>query len=152
MIRIKWVLFALALAAPNAWADTWVKCSEEGGTCRFEGVRRVGYGTDNKWTYRQYENSVACKSSAFGGDPAPGKRKRCRYLLVPDRIGYMPNAPQWAKCAQEGGVCRVDGKRKVVFGTDSRWHVESFVSSIECTTGVFGDPAPGKKKECRVSR
>ena len=146
---MQWALAVLAFASCAAWAETWVKCADEGGSCRFDGVRRVGFGTDNKWAYRNLENSAQCTAGVFGSDPAPGKRKRCRYQVAPSPIAYLPAPPAWVVCAQEGGTCNLDGKRKVAFGTGSNWVLESFVGGIECSTGVFGDPAPGKRKECR---
>ena len=149
MRTMKWALMFLAFSGGTAWAETWVKCADEGGTCRFDGVRRVAFGVDQKWAYRNLENSAQCNASVFGSDPAPGKRKRCRYQAAPSPIGYLPAPPAWATCAQEGGTCNLDGKHKVAFGTGSQWVMETFIGGIECSTGVFGDPAPGKRKECR---
>ena len=152
MNRMALLLALLAFTACAEAADRWVSCAKEGGTCRFDGLRRVGFGVGQKWMYRSFENVAACNAAAFGGDPAPNARKTCRFIVAPDPIGYLPASPHWAECAKEGQVCRLDGKRKVVFGTGSTWVVETFVKDIECTTGVFGDPAPGKVKACRVLR
>jgi hypothetical protein len=143
---------ALPLLSPGAASavERWVGCAEEGATCRFDGVRRVAYGTGQKWSYRQFDGAAPCTSGAFGGDPAPNQRKRCRYLAAPDPIGYLPVPPHWVPCARTGEVCRIDGKRKVAYGTGNTWVAETFVSSFECSDGIFGDPAPGKAKECRV--
>lgn len=149
--RIASCLAVTLLPCGSALAvDRWVSCAEEGQTCRFDGVRRVAYGAGQKWFYRQHQEAVACTSGNFGGDPAPGVRKRCRFLAVPDPTGWLPTAPQWQKCASQGEICRIDGKRKVVYGHGNSWVTETFVQSFECGDGIFGDPAPSKVKECRV--
>lgn len=148
MRTMRWVLMLFAFASSAAWAEKWVKCADEEGVCTFDGTRRVGFGVGSKWSYRTYENSTQCNVAAFG-DPAPGKRKRCRYLVAPAPIAYRPAAPQWVTCAQEGQTCGLSGKARVAFGTGSNWVAETFVHGIECSTAVFGDPAPGKRKECR---
>ena len=150
MKKIAMLLALLVFSAGAEALERWVTCAKEGETCRFDGLRRVSYGAGQKWMYRSFENAAACNSAAFGGDPAPNVRKSCRYVVVPDPIGYLPAAPHWAECAKENQVCRFDGKRKIAFGTGSTWVMETFLKDIECTTAVFGDPAPGKAKACRV--
>lgn len=58
---------------------TWVKCSGEGGVCKFTGRRRVSYGAGKHWTYKVAINSIACTPAAFGKDPALGVVKSCFY-------------------------------------------------------------------------
>jgi len=58
---------------------TWVKCSGEGGTCKFNGRRRVSYGAGNKWAYKVAINSISCSPAGFGKDPALGIVKSCFY-------------------------------------------------------------------------
>lgn len=140
----------LALAAGAEGAERWVGCAEEGGVCRFDGLRRVAFGAGNKWMYRSHENAATCNAASFGGDPAPNVRKRCRFLVAPDPIGYLPAPPHWVQCAKEGETCRVHGKLKVAYGVGSSWVADTFATNIECSNGVFGDPAPGKAKTCRV--
>ena len=142
-----WLATVLLVSGTALGAEHWVVCAPEGGACRFDGNRRVAYGVGTKWMYRNLEGSVQCNAAAFGGDPAPGKAKRCRFLAAPALINAIPN---YTRCAQEGEVCRFNGTRKVAFGAGSKWVQDSFVNGISCTNGVFGDPAPGVKKECRI--
>jgi hypothetical protein len=153
-MRISSIVLFLALSLLSSGSalavERWVICADEGSICRFDGVRRVAFGAGEKWTYRQFDGSTACTSAAFGGDPAPNRRKRCRYLGAPDPIGYLPAPPHWVTCARTGEVCRIEGKRKVAYGTGTTWVADTFVTSFQCGEGIFGDPAPGKAKECRV--
>lgn len=150
MKRTASLLVFLAFAACAQAADRWVSCATEGGTCRFDGLRRVGYCAGEKCAIRSFENVAACTAAAFGGDPAPKRPKSCRFIVAPDPIGYLPAAPHWVECAKENQVCRLDGKRKIAFGTGSTWVMETFVRDIRCDSNVFGDPAPGKAKACRM--
>ena len=54
----------LAFSAGAEAADRWVACAKEGETCRFDGLRRVGYGFGQKWVYRSFENTAACNSGS----------------------------------------------------------------------------------------
>jgi hypothetical protein len=62
------------------YADpTWTRCADENGTCSVSGGRYVRFGWGSSWKYRPVNGSVACNSSAFGSDPAPGLVKVCEY-------------------------------------------------------------------------
>ncbi|APV48569.1 hypothetical protein BWI17_02025 [Betaproteobacteria bacterium GR16-43] len=150
MKTIRWFLALALFSCSTAWADGWVRCADDGGTCKFDGSRKVQYGEGGKWVVRQYDGTAACNKGAFGGtDPSPGKKKHCRFQSSAQAIGYLPAPPQWANCAAEGAMCRFTGAKKVAYGTGSSWRMDSFVGAIECSNAVFGDPAPGKRKECR---
>lgn len=146
------LLALLALGAPEAQAEQWMPCANEGGNCRFAGTRQVRFGAGPKIATRTAEGSVACSTGAFGRDPAPGKAKSCSYLLASSRLNVNAAPPAWVPCAKEGGVCQFNGMRKVVYGIDGKWMHETFVGAVRCSNSVFGDPAPGKVKECRYAR
>jgi type IV pilus assembly protein PilY1 len=55
---------------------TWTTCAYEGGTCRFNGVMEVWYGTDSSWKVAPASNDIACTNEVFG-DPKPGYAKAC---------------------------------------------------------------------------
>jgi len=57
----------------------WVKCSNEGGVCKFDGRRRVTYGKGDKWVQKIATGSISCSPDAFGRDPAFGVVKSCFY-------------------------------------------------------------------------
>ena len=61
--------------------------------------------------------------------------------------------PVWAQtlvpCAPENGFCRVPYPTQVVYGVPGRRaSVEVDGRGVQCSNGVFGDPAPGIPKRC----
>ncbi|MEY9968299.1 hypothetical protein ABIA33_006383 [Streptacidiphilus sp. MAP12-16] len=60
--------------------------------------------------------------------------------------GALPGT--WTQCAAENGTCAIDGYKTVAFGANGRFNYGTLGSSTACTTGVFGDPAPGAVKAC----
>jgi YD repeat-containing protein len=134
----------------------WIYCGAEWGTCQLPstGNWEVRYGPDSsavQSTTLTFANvsSVACSNSAFG-DPAPGTVKSCYYRAPP---------PVWTLCASEWGTCVLPavGNYSVLYGpnpTSTETVVLDFrdVSSVSCSNGVFGDPAPGIVKNCYYRR
>lgn len=84
-------------------------------------------------------------------------RRGCAWwaLLLPLVLLVMPGAAQahdgWVTCADEGQLCRVNGVALVRFGADSRFAHRVIVGRVGCDTEAFGDPAPGRRKQCQVS-
>jgi hypothetical protein len=65
------------IAADNAAVNSsWTRCAGEGQACRFSGNRRVAFGAQGKYRYRQAAESVMCTNQTFG-DPIPGVVKAC---------------------------------------------------------------------------
>jgi hypothetical protein len=60
--------------------------------------------------------------------------------------GALPGT--WTQCASENGTCAVDGYKTVAFGANGKFTYGTLGNSTACTTGVFGDPAPGTVKAC----
>jgi hypothetical protein len=60
--------------------------------------------------------------------------------------GALPGT--WTQCASENGTCAVDGYKTVAFGANGKFNYGTLGNSTACTTGVFGDPAPGTVKAC----
>jgi len=56
----------------------------------------------------------------------------------------------WRTCADEGQICRVNGRAVVRYGAEGRWTSRSVVNGVECNNDAFGDPAPGDPKRCQV--
>jgi len=56
----------------------------------------------------------------------------------------------WAVCAQEGGVCKFNGRHEVSFGAGKAWNTRVYENGVACTAERFGDPAPGVKKSCQI--
>ncbi len=59
-------------------------------------------------------------------------------------------ADQWVQCATEDRFCKFDGKREVAYGHGDKWVVKWANNGVKCSNSVFGDPAFGKPKVCRV--
>ncbi len=61
-------------------------CAAEGGTCVFPAGTLVDifYGANGLYSVqRGVSASLACSSTSFGGDPAPGQVKSCFYAIAP---------------------------------------------------------------------
>ena len=71
-------VYSVPTAAPSpATVDSsWSRCAGEEQACRFAGTRRVAYGANGRYSYRQATDGVMCGNKVFG-DPAPGTRKSC---------------------------------------------------------------------------
>lgn len=136
----------------NDRSARWIRCADEGEYCRFRGDRDVRYGRGDRWNYKSSKDGIACNNDEFG-DPAPGKGKACYYqdALRPDRDdGRHGRYARWARCADEGEYCRFRGFRDVRYGVGDRWNYKSSKDGISCNNDEFGDPAPGKMKECFI--
>jgi len=120
------------------------RCAEEDGRCSFPETRFVFYGAGERYTARQFTNSTACTNAVFG-DPAPNVRKAC-YTDAgsPTRGGTL--------CANEGGRCSFSGARYVYYGAGDRYNVRRLTNGADCSNITFGDPTPGVRKVCYVSR
>jgi len=58
------------------YGPRWVRCSSEGGNCRFEGRKEVRYGAGDRWSQKSARHNIRCSNDVFG-DPAPGVVKAC---------------------------------------------------------------------------
>ncbi|GAA4117726.1 hypothetical protein ACFFTN_09105 [Aminobacter aganoensis] len=60
-------------------------------------------------------------------------------------------AQRMVRCATEGGTCRLPFPAEVVYGAQGRM-TSRFIDrpSVRCSNRVFGDPAPGLRKECYI--
>lgn len=58
----------------------------------------------------------------------------------------------WQRCADEGSQCRFSGEALVRFGADGRYTFGVMRDGADCDTDTFGDPAPGVRKRCEISR
>lgn len=57
----------------------------------------------------------------------------------------------WTPCAEERAQCQFSGRRKVRFGAGSAgWSIRVHEDGVNCSNGVFGDPALGVEKRCEV--
>lgn len=122
-------------------------CASEGGTCSFNGVMQARYGADTSYFYKVVNNSIACTSAAFGGDPVYGKVKQCAYTAPVPTGG--PSG--YTACASENGTCSFSGTATVAFGAYGSFNDKVATTSIACNNVVFGDPILGVAKQCYYS-
>ncbi|VUD46903.1 Quinoprotein glucose dehydrogenase B [Thalassocella blandensis] len=120
-------------------AIPWVSCAMEGGTCSFEGVKAVRYGSGNSWVEKVSMGSIACNNTTFG-DPIQGTRKECQLTEV-----------QWTKCADENQSCDFSGDKIVRYGKNDSWFEAEFTDGVPCRNSVFGDPLQGTAKQCEIA-
>lgn len=57
----------------------------------------------------------------------------------------------WTTCASEGGVCNFINIRKVRYGANNSYAVQTANATIACNNNVFGDPMNGVVKTCQYS-
>ncbi|MEP9404448.1 RHS repeat domain-containing protein [Sphingomonas sp. VNH70] len=139
----------------------WSNCASENGICGLSGAAgdqfQIRYGAGPTWSYRLAtltgsSQQVGCNNATFD-DPAPGKVKRC------DKVQVFAS---WETCASEGQACILSGAAgqqwTVRYGVEPNWAAsQSFTlgggaMSVNCDNSRFGDPAPGKAKQCQRRR
>ena len=72
-------------------------------------------------------------------------------FLISSAAVDVSHAQQWVRCADEGGVCDLDGVGMVRYGTGNRWVYVIGTDRYACNRGNAGfdpDPAPGESKAC----
>jgi serine protease len=57
----------------------------------------------------------------------------------------------WTTCAREGSLCSFSGTREVRYGTATSFVTKTLKGPVQCSNGVFGDPARGYVKSCSYS-
>ena len=72
-------------STPAARQQRHVFCAHEGGHCKFNGVATVRYGARGRYADRPAVDGITCSSHVFG-DPYPGVRKSCFFLVL--GVGY----------------------------------------------------------------
>ncbi|MEK8033471.1 polysaccharide lyase family 1 protein [Ideonella sp. DXS29W] len=133
---------AVAFIGGPAAGATWTKVADENKSFTVQGTQNVRYGTGNNWVTKVVTGSATCSNSYFGADPYSGVRKQCQ----------VPVASVWTKIASEGAGFSVAGTQNIRYGSGNAWVTKSVTAAGQCTNTYFGsDPAPGTKKECRVS-
>ncbi|MGW6933554.1 alpha-L-rhamnosidase-related protein [Lentzea sp. NPDC054927] len=128
---------------PGQLPSGYTLCATEGQTCTPNGTQVLAFGAGN-YEYKTINGPTRCDVPAFGKDPAPSVLKSC--YLAP--AGGPSGA---AKCANEGDVCRVDGKHTVAFGANGAFRFMTVNGTAKCTATAFGsDPLQDATKSCYV--
>jgi hypothetical protein len=142
----------------------WTYCAAEGQVCSVSGLYDLAYGADNRWVYEEratVPGRFVCRTQTFHDrDPARGTVKSCWVKRVRGSGGpgggghggggWRPEA-RWTYCAEEGQVCRTGRPATVRYGVPGAWRTQETQVGIACTNGQFGDPAPGRRKQCEYS-
>ena len=88
-----------------------------------------------------------CTVKAMGADPAPGKKKACRFH-------YTVATPAGTEVTENGSLAFINGYIEFFdpAGSASFKHPISGVAMLPCTVKALGagDPSPGHIKTCRV--
>jgi hypothetical protein len=128
---------------PDYLPPGYALCATEGGTCTPNGTQVLAFGAGT-YAYRTISGPASCEIATFGTDPAPNVLKSC--YLAP------AGGPSGATaCAAEGGVCQVNGRRTVAFGTNGAFRFMTVNGTAKCTADAFGaNPLPGATKSCYV--
>jgi hypothetical protein len=74
---------AITVTVTGALPANTVSCAGEYGTCTIPAgaTATVWYGANNSWYSKSgVSGSISCTNGTFGGDPASGATKACRYL------------------------------------------------------------------------
>jgi len=71
------IMAPIAVAKADS-GERWTPCAEDGGTCSYDGMRKVRFGAGETWFHRTASGSIRCDATMFG-DPAPKTHKRCEY-------------------------------------------------------------------------
>ncbi|WP_139975862.1 MULTISPECIES: hypothetical protein [Brucella/Ochrobactrum group] len=131
------------------------RCASENGICQLPYPAEVVYGTGGRNTSRFIDRpQVRCSNRVFG-DPAPGKKKSCSFVVQdrwdrPDRPGRPDRDRDWTRCAREGEFCDFYGRKRVRYGANGRYTEDVFRNGVPCDNSSFGDPARGKAKACYI--
>lgn len=133
---------------PSPTTTGWTTCATEGTWCQLSGSAQVRYGTASTYVIKTLTGPVACTNAVFG-DPAPGYAKSCSVEATTSTS--PPPTMTWTACATEGNWCQFSGSAQVHYGTASAYVIKTLTGPVSCTNAVFGDPAPGSVKSCRVS-
>jgi hypothetical protein len=72
--------------APVPAPVIWIKCADEGGTCRYPAsAQTLRYGNGHRWNQQSVRTgaagSIGCTNGVFA-DPIPGTRKACMYTMT----------------------------------------------------------------------
>jgi hypothetical protein len=128
---------------PDLLPPGYALCATEGQTCTPNGTQVLAFGA-GRHEYRTISGPARCEIATFGKDPAPNVLKSC--YLAP--TGGPSGA---ARCAAEGDVCGVDGRRTVAFGANGAFRFMTVSGTAKCTAAAFGaDPLYGVTKSCYV--
>lgn len=148
----------------------WTDCAQEGGVCKFRGTRVVRFGADGAYYYRTENREIPCTLEEFG-DPVRRVVKHCQFKndrplrdndarqdsgedREPRPVGAVipanPPSP-WANCGAEGTTCRVSAPTMVRFGNRGNYHYRQVDREVRCSAQLFGDPAPGQRKDCEAN-
>lgn len=146
----------------------WVPCAKEGEICVFDGAEKVkmGYSSIAQKIIEDVEGEISCDRETFDfPEKGSGGSYKKQQLVNRDQECYFygqtsgPYSPSgdediWISCAEQGGVCRFEGKKQVRYGAGFLYYLKLVNEEISCTNSAFGgNPTqfddPSRAKSCQ---
>jgi hypothetical protein len=125
--------------AADSAALRWEACANDGGTCNVPGVRRVRFGANGSYAYREVAGAAACSAASFGADPAVGAAKRCEFetaLLRPDNLLALEPAGRPSDKVRHGGflanIAPLGAASNEVEWAGGRWAARRGLADAAC--------------------
>lgn len=119
----------------------WEACAVEGGSCTVPSARRVRYGANGQYAYREVVGTAPCTIAGFGRDPAAGVFKGCQYesvALQPDSlVAFEPSTWPGYKLRHyqfEGYISPVGSANSDNDWAGSRWIARRGLADGACYT------------------
>lgn len=145
----------------KAWEedDTFYGGNDELGTKTLENTDSDGAHsavwspTDGQYTFNWTKTTQqvapepeAAETTETAG---PGQRLAGARRSPDQNMKVLPPGAQ--KCADEGGQCTFDGKRRVYFGSEGVWVVKVVEGGVSCDSETFGaGPGSGSARSCFI--
>ena len=131
--------------------DLLVKIAEEGNklflyNIMFTNPVTLAYGLDNNYIYKDNvlpSTTITFNNATFGQDPAPTKAK----------FGFIKigNKKNFVKIGEENISWFSDTPYSAIYGKNEKFYCKLFNKGrVKFNNATFGDPLPGKIKECYI--
>ena len=154
--------------APQTQAGRWVWLGTENQTVSVPPNTHVRYGKDGRWVELVLSGTFVVENSLFG-DPAPGVPKDLeRFEMAnwhagggvaypqPPHAHHAPSSHfgrpppgtgRWLRLGFENDTVTVGPNTLVRYGHGNRWTERVLTGTFRADNNLFGDPAPGVRKE-----
>lgn len=120
--------FTIKQNASNGGPEGYKFCSKENKRCKFTGTKKVAFGANGKFVYKNFTNSVNCTKAIFG-DPSPKDSKACYTKIEGCVYSFKPVGKTIISNIYSGSIA-------VTASQDScKWTSKSNVSWLSVTSG-----------------
>lgn len=149
--------------------NTYTPCTTQNNVCDIPspGSYVVAYKSNNNTGnihFRDTNKSIECNNYIFG-DPAANTEKECLIMPFPKSMTSLQFDPNtglpvassgYQHCADELSTCdpsKLDSSIgnnpvDILFGTNGKFVYSNIIGPVDCSTTIFGDPAPNSHKVC----